>query len=73
MLDADNNEIDLKQNFEEDEDIGLPFVPATEETLEEQNILDGTPDGYTLQDENGEEITDEIIDDDFSVYDDENN
>ncbi len=72
VLDADNNEIDLKQSFEEDEDIGLPFVPANDETLEQETVLDGTPDGYTLQDENGEEITEEITEEDFSAYDENN-
>ena len=73
VLDADNNEIDLKQTFEEDEDIGLPFVPVSDETFEEQTVLEGTPDGYTLQDENGEEITEEFTEEDFSQFDDENN
>ena len=68
VLDADNNEIDLKQTFDEDDDIGLPFVPAPDETLQEETVLEGTPDGYMLQDENGEEIT-ETMDDDFDDND----
>ncbi|MEE0840009.1 MAG: DNA-directed RNA polymerase subunit beta, partial [Acutalibacteraceae bacterium] len=71
VLDADNNEIDLKQTYDEDDDIGLPFVPASDETFEEETVLEGTPDGYTLQDENGEEIVDSQ-NDDYDDYDDNN-
>jgi DNA-directed RNA polymerase subunit beta len=73
VLDADNNEIDLKQTFEEDEDIGLPFVPVSDEAFEEETVLEGALDGYTLQDENGDEITEEFTEEDFSQFDDENN
>jgi len=73
VLDADNNEIDLKQTFEEDEDIGLPFVPVSDEAFEEETVLEGALDGYTLQDENGDEITEELTEEDFSQFDDENN
>ena len=71
VLDADNNEIDLKQTYDEDDDIGLPFVPASEETLEEETVLEGNLDGYTLQDENGDEIA-ETSNEDYSDLDDEN-
>ncbi len=69
VLDADNNEIDLKQTYDDDDDIGLPFVPAPDETLDEETVLEGNLDGYTLQDENGEEIT-EAANDDYSDLDD---
>ncbi|MEE0946209.1 MAG: DNA-directed RNA polymerase subunit beta [Acutalibacteraceae bacterium] len=71
VLDSDNNEIDLKQTYEEDDDIGLPYVPAPDETLEEENVYDGTPDGYTIQDENGDEIVDSQ-DENFDDFDDNN-
>ncbi len=60
VLDSDNNEIDLKQSYDEDDDIGLPFVPASEdETLQQETVLEGEFDGFTLQDENGEDIVEE--------------
>ncbi len=66
VLDADSNEIDLKQTYDEDEDIGLPFVPpAPDETLEQETVLDGEPEGFTLQDENGEDIIEESDVDDI--------
>ncbi len=71
VLDADNNEIDLKQTYDEDDDIGLPFIPASDETFEEETVLEGTPDGYTLQDENGEEIVESQADD-YDDFDDNN-
>ncbi len=65
VLDADNNEIDLKQSYDEDDDIGLPFVPVAEETLEEQNVVEGELTGYTLQDENGEDIVEETYEENY--------
>ena len=66
VLDRDNNEVDLKQNFDEDDDIGLN-VPVTSEELG-QTIADNL-DGYGLEDENGEAIAEETSDD---YFDDEN-
>ena len=55
VLDKDNEEIDLKQSFDDD-DIGLgtPAIPEVSE-FQEETVVDGL-DGYTLQDENGEDI-----------------
>ena len=50
VLDADNNEIDLKQKFDEDEDMGV--VPADAE-LQEDEVMT-TMDGFML-DEDSEE------------------
>ena len=60
VLDAHNEEIDLKQTFEEDDDIGLgtPAIPESFE-FDEQYVaddLDGA--GFGLEDENGEAISD---------------
>ncbi len=62
VLDKDNNEVDLRQNFD-DEDAGLtPAVnfpdEASEDLFEEEKgiLEDGDLDGYGLQDENGEDI-----------------
>ncbi|MBQ5764703.1 MAG: DNA-directed RNA polymerase subunit beta [Clostridia bacterium] len=67
VLDKDENEIDLKQTFDDDE---FDFVPVSapeddvvfdEQTVAEENSFDG----YALQDENGEDII-EQNDDDFA-------
>ncbi len=62
VLDKDNNEVDLRQNFD-DEDAGLtPAVNFPEETPDDlfedaKGVLeDGDLDGYGLEDENGEAI-----------------
>ena len=66
VLDKNENEIDLKQTFDDDE---IDFVPVSapeddvnfdEETVAEE----GSFAGYGLQDENGEDIVD-----DMEVYD----
>ncbi len=62
VLDKDNNEVDLRQNFD-DEDAGLnipvSFPDETADDLfeEEKGLLqDGDLEGYGLEDENGEAI-----------------
>ncbi len=60
VLDKDNEEIDMKQTFEEDDDIGLgtPAIPENFE-YEEQYVAEGLGDaGFGLEDENGEAIAD---------------
>ncbi len=56
VLDKYNDEIDLKQSFDEDDDIGLgtPAIPEESE-FQEETVVDGL-DGYGLEDENGEAI-----------------
>ncbi|MBQ8202965.1 MAG: DNA-directed RNA polymerase subunit beta [Clostridia bacterium] len=62
VLDKDNNEVDLRQNFD-DEDAGLN-IPASypEEDADDLfenakgELQDGDLDGYGLEDENGEAI-----------------
>ena len=68
VLDKDENEIDLKQTFDDDE---IDFVPVSlpddEPVFEEETIAEeGSFTGYGLQDENGEDIVDTADD-----YDDE--
>ena len=60
VLDGEGLEVDLKQTFDDDDDIGLP-KSAIEDSLEPQMVDDGNFDGYTLQDENGEDIVEEEI------------
>ena len=76
VLDKDQNEIDLKQTFDDDE---IDFVPvsAPEDDIafEEQTVAEGGSfDGYGFSDENGEEISLEDTDssDDYDMSDDEN-
>jgi len=73
VLDKDENEIDLKQTFDDDD---IDFVPVlgpddepvfNEETVTEEDSLTG----YGLQDENGEDIVDSYDDDDDFADDEE--
>ena len=62
VLDKYNEEIDLKQTFEEDEEIGLgtPAIPENFE-FDEQYVAEGLDDaGFGLEDENGDAITDSV-------------
>ena len=61
VLDVDGNEIDLKQNFDDDD--YLPNMPVH---FDEQNVETGEMDGYTMEnsDEKAEELgqTDDLSD-----------
>ncbi len=71
VLDKDNEEIDLKQTFEEDEEIGL--VPADfSAEFKEESVADDLT-GFGLQDENGEDIIEEANADYDDYSADENN
>jgi DNA-directed RNA polymerase subunit beta len=61
VLDKDNEEIDLKQNFDEDDDIG--FKPSEDTAFEEQNVDEGDYDGYTMEDAE-DSIADDLLGDD---------
>ncbi len=68
VLDKYNEEIDLKQTFEDDEaDMGISAVDAAEAFAED--TLNDELDGFGLEDENGEPIADETDDED--IFDDE--
>ncbi len=57
VLDKYEEEIDLKQTFDDDDlAIGTPALAEASE-FEEETVVDGL-DGYTLQDENGDAIED---------------
>ncbi|MBQ4119508.1 MAG: DNA-directed RNA polymerase subunit beta [Clostridia bacterium] len=57
VLDKYDEEIDLKQTFDDDDlAIGTPALAEVSE-FEEETVVDGL-DGYTLQDENGDAIED---------------
>ncbi len=62
VLDKNNEEIDLRQSFDDDDDIGLtPSDPV----FDEDTVQDGELDGYSIENEDGEE------DDFFSSDEDE--
>ncbi len=65
VLDKNNQEIDLKQNFDDDDDMGFRH-------FEEQSVADDL-EGYSMEDENGEPLLEEerdsYTDDDFSFDD----
>ena len=71
VLDRNNNEIDLKQNFDEDDDVGLPPVDdeafssvADEEALEGYEIVEGEQDG---DDSDLDELLDEDDEEDLDL------
>ena len=72
VLDRNNNEVDLKQNFDEDDDIGLskPIIP--DESFESATAVESEFEGYSFQDENGEDIIEAADDADYADADDEN-
>ena len=76
VLDKDNQEIDLKQNFDDDDDMGFNHGDTM---FDEQNVADDL-EGYSMEDENGDPLEDEEFgsdeddfgfgsDDDFSFDD----
>jgi len=69
VLDEFEQEIDLKQTFDDDDDIGLgtPALPENEEFDGEVVVDDLT--GFGLEDENGEAIANDELDDDFGSAD----
>ncbi len=67
VLDKDGQEVDLKQTFDDDDDIGLTKATASDDELfDGTTVEDGNFDGYAIQDENGEEI---VAEEEFSDYD----
>ena len=57
VLDKYNEEIDLKQTFDDDDDIGLG-APVIPEDFENETVVDSL-NGFGLEDENGEKIAEE--------------
>ena len=68
----DENEIDLKQSFDDDDDIGLgsPSIPADDDADFESDTVADDLTGFGLEDENGDAIADDDIDE-FASDDDE--
>ena len=74
VLDKDNNEIDLKQTFDDDEIDFVPVAaPEDDASFNEEVVAeDDSFDGYGLQDENGDDIVDDDIVSEDDMIDDEN-
>ncbi len=64
VLDKDENEIDLKQTFDDDEIDFVPVsLPEDDVAFEEETVVeDGSFTGYGMQDENGDDIVEEVAD-----------
>ncbi len=73
VLDKEGAAVDLKQNFDEDDDIGLRRAPVDDGAFENTMVEDGNFDGFGLQDENGEDIIEPMADDDYADSDDSEN
>ena len=73
VLDKYNEEIDLKQSFEDDDDIGLgmPSIPENEDMAFDSDVVADDLTGFGLEDENGEAITEETDIDGFDAENDE--
>ena len=69
VLDKYDEEIDLKQSFEDDDDIGLgmPSIPEDDMAFDGDVVADDLT-GYGLEDENGEAISEENDNDDFGDF-----
>ena len=71
VLDKDNEEIDLKQTFDDDDDIGLgtPAIPEDEDMDFNMDSVADDLSGFGLEDENGDAIEDEIGESEFADED----
>ena len=61
VLDKNGDEVDLKQTFDDDDDIGLTKANIAEDVFENETVEDGNFEGFGLQDENGDDIVEEEI------------
>ena len=68
VLDKNNEEIDLRQSFDDDDDIGL--TPG-DQVFDEETVEDGELDGYSVENEDGEEDDFYASEDDFDGSDDD--
>ena len=70
VLDKENNEIDLKQTFDDDEDMGFTSAMSDVPEFQEETVADSF-EGFGLEDENGEAIIEEAADEDYGFDDEE--
>ena len=72
VLDKDDNEIDIKQSFDDDDDlIVAPNNTAPSEEDPDAVMVADDLTGFGLEDENGDAIEDEFFDDDDNAFEDE--
>ena len=71
VLDTNNEEIDLKQTFDDDEEMGFTPVTSEEPEFDGQTVADSL-EGFGLEDENGDAIIEDDESDDM-LFDDEDN
>ena len=65
VLDENGNELDLRQTYDDDDDMGLPPV-ADDESLEIETVAEeGSFEGYSYEDENGEAIVESTDESDY--------
>ena len=72
VLDSQNEEIDLKQNFDDDDEFGFARPAADEPDFNAPAVENGDLDGYSLEDENGDAIVDDTDDESDIMIDDQN-
>ena len=70
VLDKENNEIDLKQTFDDDEDMGFTSAMSDVPEFQEETVADSF-EGFGLEDENGEAIVEDAGDEDYGFGDEE--
>ena len=70
VLDKENNEIDLKQTFDDDEDMGFTSAMSDVPEFQEETVADSF-EGFGLEDENGEAIVEDAGDEDYGFDDEE--
>ena len=71
VLDKNNDEIDLKQTFDDDEEMGFTPVISDDSGFSEDTVADSF-DGFGLEDENGDAITEEAESEDMLFGEDDN-
>lgn len=67
VLDENGEEIDLKQNFDND-DYGFSAAASDDRAFTHVNDA-GTAAGFSIEDENGEPVSEDDEDEDFAEYD----
>ena len=70
VLDKDNNEIDIKQSFDDDDDMIVAPKNDVDENPDAVMVADDLT-GFGLEDENGDSITEDFYDDTDVAFEDE--
>ena len=67
VLDKNGDQVDLKQTFDDDDDIGLSKPIIADDEFDGTVVEDGNFDGFGLQDENGEDIIEDAEEADYDT------